>query len=99
MLGKTPSLYDALYALATAWVGNAVCDPRWAKEDERPGLLTPALAEYRRALEIAPEPGVVQDALHDLKMIGMAGVAGLAPAIELLEEHVNIGFSPVPAGA
>jgi tetratricopeptide (TPR) repeat protein len=85
MLDKTASLYEARYALAAALVGDAVCDPRWAEEDERAGLLAPALEEYRRALENCAAPGVVQDALRDLGMIRAAGVEGLEPAFELLE--------------
>jgi hypothetical protein len=85
MLDKTASLYKARYALAAALVGCAVCDPRWAEEGERAGLLAPALAEYQRALENCAAPGVVRDALHDLETIRAAGVEGLEPAFELLE--------------
>jgi tetratricopeptide (TPR) repeat protein len=85
MLDKTAGLYAPRYALATALVGYAVCDPRWAQEGERVGLLAPALEEYRRALENCAAPGVVGDALRDLEMIQAAGVEGLEPAFELLE--------------
>jgi tetratricopeptide (TPR) repeat protein len=85
MLDKTAGLYEPRYALATALVGQAVCDARWAEEGERAGLLAPALAEYRRALENCAAPGVVQDALRDLEMIRTAGVDGLEPVFELLE--------------
>ena len=81
----TAGVYAPRYALAAALVGNAVCDPRWAQEGERAGLLAPALAEYQRALAICAAPGVVGDALHTLEMIQAAGVAGLEPAFELLE--------------
>ena len=60
-------------------------DPLWVEEGGRAGLLAPALAEYRRALEICAAPGVVQDALRDLELIRAAGMAGLEPAFELLE--------------
>jgi tetratricopeptide (TPR) repeat protein len=85
MLDKTADLYQARYTLALALVGSAVCDPRWAQENERAGLLAPALEEYRRALENCAAPGVVRDALRDLEMIQAAGVEGLEPAFELLE--------------
>jgi len=49
-------------------------------------LLAPALTEYRRALEITSAPGIIQDALRDLEMIRGAGIEGLEPAFELLEE-------------
>jgi tetratricopeptide (TPR) repeat protein len=88
MLDKTAGLYQPRYALAAALVGDAVCDPRWAEEGERAGLLAPALAEYRRALKNCAAPGVVRDALHDLEMIRAADVEGLEPAFELLESAV-----------
>jgi tetratricopeptide (TPR) repeat protein len=84
MLDKTAGLYGARYALAAALVGSAVCDPRWSEEDERAGLLAPALTEYRRALENCAAPGVVGDAIRDLEMIQAASVEGLEPAFELL---------------
>jgi tetratricopeptide (TPR) repeat protein len=90
MLDKTAKLYQARYALAAALVGGAVCDPRWAEESQRAGLLAPALEEYRRALENCAAPGVVQDALRDLEMIRAAGIEGLEPAFELLEDYVGI---------
>jgi len=77
-LDKTTGLYKARYALAAALVGQAVCDPRWAEESERAGLLAPAL-------ENCAAPGVVRDALRDLEMIRAAGVEGLEPAFELLK--------------
>ena len=89
MLDKTASLYGARYALAAALVGQAVCDPRWAEEGERAGLLAPALEEYGRALENCAALGVVRDALRDLELIRAAGVEGLEPAFELLEGYVD----------
>jgi tetratricopeptide (TPR) repeat protein len=85
LLDKTADLFWPRYALAAALVGQAVCDARWAEENERAGLLAPALEEYRRALENCAAPGVVRDVLHDLEMIRAAGVEGLEPAFELLE--------------
>jgi hypothetical protein len=85
MLDKMAALHTARYALAASLVGSAVCDPSWAEEGERAGLLAPALEEYRRALENCAAPGVVHDALHDLEIIRTAGVEGLEPAFELLE--------------
>jgi tetratricopeptide (TPR) repeat protein len=84
-LEKTPDLYESRYALAAALVGQAGCDPRWAKGNERAELLAPALAEYRRALEICAAPGVVQDALRDLELIRAAGIEGLEPIFGLLQ--------------
>jgi tetratricopeptide (TPR) repeat protein len=89
MLDKTPNLYEPRYALAAALVGQAVCDPRWADESERAKLLIPALKEYRRALEITSAPGIVHDALRDLEMIRAAGIEGLEPAFELLEDYMG----------
>jgi hypothetical protein len=83
-LERTAGLYEPRYALATALVGSAVCDPRWAEEGERAGPLAPALAEYRRALDNCAASGVVRDALRDLEMIRAAGIEGLEPAFELL---------------
>ena len=88
-LDKTAGLYEPRYALAAALVGRAVCDPRWAEENERAELLAPALAEYRRALEICTAPGIVQDAIRDLELIRAAGIEGLEPAFELLEGYIG----------
>jgi tetratricopeptide (TPR) repeat protein len=85
-LDRTASLYRARYTLAMALAGQAVCDPRWPRAGERAALLAPALAEYRRALEICSALGVVQDALRDLELIRAAGIEGLEPVFELLEE-------------
>ena len=89
LLDKTARLYEPRYALATALVGCAACDPHWADEGDRAELLCPVLAEYRRALEICAAPGVVGDALRDLELIRAAGVDGLEPVFELLESHVS----------
>jgi len=83
-LEKTTSFYRARYALAAAWVGQAVCDPRWAQQSERTELLASALAEYRQALENCSAKGVVQDAIRDLELIRAAGIEGLEPVFELL---------------
>jgi tetratricopeptide (TPR) repeat protein len=88
LLDKTADLYEPRYSLAAALVGSAVCDPRWAEEGERAGLLAPAIAEYQRALENCAAPGVVRDALRDLEMIRAAGIEGLEPVFELLESAV-----------
>lgn len=84
LLEETPNLYQTRYILATALVGQAVCDPRWENEGRRAELLAPALEEYRRALETCAAPGVIRDALHDLELMRAAGVEGLEPAFELL---------------
>jgi hypothetical protein len=91
MLDKTASLYESRYVLATALVGSAVCDPRWAEEGERADLLALALAEYQRALKNCATPGVVRDALRDLEMIRTAGIEGLEPVFGLLEDYVGEG--------
>jgi tetratricopeptide (TPR) repeat protein len=88
LLDRTASLYAPRYALATALVGKAVCDPCWEEERERVDLLAPALAEYRGALENCSAPGVVRDALWKLEIIRAAGIEGLEPAFELLEGAV-----------
>ncbi len=85
MLQNTPDLCEPRYILATALVGLAICNPRWSDESQRAQLLAPALAEYRRALEITAAFGIVGDALRDLKLIRAAGVEGLEPVFELLE--------------
>jgi histidinol phosphatase-like enzyme len=91
MLDKTANLYNARYALAAALVGQAVCDPRWEDESHCPELLAPALEEYRCALDITAAPGVVQDAIRDLELIRAAGIEGLEPVFELLE---NAEYEP-----
>ncbi|MBN1876356.1 MAG: tetratricopeptide repeat protein [Anaerolineae bacterium] len=85
MLDKTATLYTQRYALATALVGQAVCDLHWPDPAQRAVLLAPALAEYRRALNITAAPGVVRDALRDLELIRAAGIEGLEPVFALLE--------------
>jgi tetratricopeptide (TPR) repeat protein len=91
MLDKTAKWYAPRYALATALVGQAICNPRWAGESARAELLAPALEEYRCALAITAAPGIVGDALQDLKLIRAAGIAGLEPVFELLE---NAEYKP-----
>jgi len=91
-LDRTVGLYKERYAMATALVGSAVCDPRWADDGKRAGLLALALAEYQRALENCVALGVVREALHDLELIRAAGVEDLEPVFELLENHVGEGI-------
>ena len=86
MLEKTPSLYKVRYILATALVGTAVCDPGWAEVSQHPLLLTPALQEFQRVLEISRTPGLIYATLHNLKMIQQAGVDGLEPVFDLMEK-------------
>ena len=81
-LDRAAGLYAPHYALAAALVGGAVCDPRWAEESERAGLLAPALEEYRRALEICAAPGIVRSAVRELEMIHAAGIKGLDAVFE-----------------
>jgi len=85
LLDKTQGLYQPQYTLALTLVGQAVCDSRWTDVTQRADLLDPALAEYRRALDIISVPGVVRDALRDLRLICATGVEGVEPAFELLE--------------
>lgn len=85
LLTKANCWYEAQYTLATALVGQAVCDLRWADASQCAELLAPALAEYRRALEITSAAGVVGDAISDLELIRKAGIEGLEPVFELLE--------------
>lgn len=89
ILNKTADLYKVRYTLATALVGQAVCDPRWSDPTQRPNLLASALTEYRRALDITAAPGVMRDALHDLELIHATGIEGLEPAFALLEAALN----------
>jgi tetratricopeptide (TPR) repeat protein len=86
MLDKTARLYEARYTLATARVGSAVCDPRWAEESERDALLAPAREEYQRALENCAAQGVVGDALRDLEMIQKVGGPGLESVMGILAQ-------------
>ncbi len=90
-LDETSDLYQPSFSLATALIGQAICDTRWADESQRPELLASALAEYRRALGITAAPGVVQDAIRDLELIRAAGIEGLEPAFDLLE---NAEYKP-----
>jgi len=89
LLKKAPRIYNPRYVLATALVGQVVCDPRWIDTDQRADLLAPALAEYRLALKITSAPGVVRDALRDLKLIRAVGIEGLEPVFALLEQALN----------
>lgn len=88
LLDEAANLHLSRYALATALVGQAVCDAEWSDPGQRPGLLAPALAEYQRALDITAAPGVVRDALHDLELIRAAGIEGLEPAFALLQQAI-----------
>ncbi len=85
VIQKTTRLVEARYTLASALVGQIVTKPNWTQLEKRVELLTPALTEYQRALEICGAPGVVQGALRDLELIRTAGVEGLEPVFELLE--------------
>jgi tetratricopeptide (TPR) repeat protein len=91
MLDQTAGLYEPRYALAAALAGGVVCDPRWAEAGRRPGLLAPALDEYRRALQVCTAPGVVGEALRDLELMRAAGVEGLEPVFELLRGALPAG--------
>ncbi len=88
LLAKTTKLHRPRYAMAAALIGQAVCDPRWADASQRAELLAPALAEYRRALEITAALGVVGDAIRDLELIRKAGIEGLEPVFELLQQEI-----------
>ncbi|MBN2002854.1 MAG: tetratricopeptide repeat protein [Anaerolineae bacterium] len=88
ILMQTATLYEPQYTLATAFVGQAICDPRWSDPTQRTDLLAPSLTEYRRALAITAAPGVVRDALRDLELIRAAGIEGLEPVFELLETNI-----------
>jgi tetratricopeptide (TPR) repeat protein len=73
------------YALGTALIGQAVCDPSWMDEGKRHRLLMPALKVYKRALNMCEAPGVIQTVVRDLRLMTDAGVNGLEPAYLLLE--------------
>jgi tetratricopeptide (TPR) repeat protein len=88
MLSKASRLYKAQHTVAVALVGEAVCRLTGQPGNELPKLLAPALAEYRRALDICSAPGVVHDALWNLEMIRDAGIEGLEPIFDLLK---NVG--------
>ncbi len=88
-LENVTGLYQPHYVLATALVGQAVCNLHWIDPAQRSVLLTPALAEYRRALDITAAPGIVRDALRDLELIRAASTEGLEPVFALLEEALN----------
>jgi len=85
LIDKTQNLYKPWYVLATARVGNTVCDSCWVEKNMRIELLTPALTEFQHALEITSAPGIVQDTICDLKLIQAAGIEGLEPIFELLQ--------------
>ena len=76
---------EARYTLSTALVGLAACGSTWEDASAHTKLLSPALAEYRRALNATSAPGIVCDALRDVKLIQSAGIEGLEPIFELLE--------------
>lgn len=89
LLDKTRDLYQPQYALALTLLGQAICDPRWIDVTQHTDLLTPALVEYRHALDIISTPGVVRDTLRDLELIRAADIEGLEPVFELLEGALN----------
>lgn len=89
ILGQTSNLVEARYVLATALLGQAVCDPQWIEQGHRAELLVPAMAGYECALETCAAAGVVQDAVHDLELIRAAGVEGLEPIFDLLQAHIR----------
>jgi tetratricopeptide (TPR) repeat protein len=99
MLDKTANFYNARYALATALVGQAVCDPRWSDATQSTALLAPALAEYRHALAITSAPGVVREVLRDLELIRDAGIEGLEPVFALLEQALNADTPATKGGS
>jgi len=88
LLDRTANLYAVRHILAAALIGLAVCNPH-CNHTQRADLLTPALAEYRRALDITTARGTVRDALHDLDLIRATGVEGLEPVFGLLEGVLN----------
>ena len=88
-LDKSRGAYEPWYTLATALVGQAICDSHWGQKTERAKLLVSALTTYHRALEISSAPGIVQNAIHDLELIRAAGIEGLEPVFELLEGALN----------
>ncbi len=98
VLARAPSLYKARHALATALVGQAVCDPRWAEmtAPARADLLAPALEAYRQGLAACSAPGVVRAVLHDVEMMRAAGVDGLGEVVELLTPETQPAPDPAP---
>lgn len=89
VLEKNQNLPTVCFILATALVGQAVCNPRWIDPSQRDALLAPALTEYRRALALTAAPGVVRDALRDLELIRAAGIEGLEPVFSQLQGVLN----------
>jgi tetratricopeptide (TPR) repeat protein len=77
LLDKTPRLYDALYLLALGQLSS--------------GRPEEALASYRQALEVCSAPGVVGDALQDVRRLqGLRPPPeGLGRAVRLLEQAVG----------
>lgn len=84
ILTKTERLYKPRYTLATALVGMAVCDSRWAEIDRRIDLLSPAMTEYHRGLEITVAAGIINNVICNLELIRAAGVVGLESVFDLL---------------
>ncbi|MCP4542517.1 MAG: ATP-binding protein [Chloroflexi bacterium] len=90
LLDRTHTLYQARYALATALLGQAVCDPDWTQKEKRTELLIRALYEYDQALKNCSERGVIYSALCDLELIQNTTIEGLEPALERLKHKINL---------
>jgi tetratricopeptide (TPR) repeat protein len=94
-LARSAELFGARYTRATALVAMAGTSGDWVNEDQRPGLLAPALAELDRALTTCPGAGIVASTIRDLERLADNGVVGLEPVIGRMEA-VLPGSAPEP---
>lgn len=85
---KALDSFLAHYSLATAEVGQAVCDPLWTEEPSQAALLAKALADFEVALGICAAKGIVSDVLRSIEMIQGAGVGGLDSVTGLLQAQM-----------
>lgn len=89
LLAKVPRLYLPRYVRAASLLAQGVCDTGWTDGKARGELLAQPLAEYQRALENCSAEGIVQDAVWNLEQIQSAGVEGLEPVFELLQNALQ----------
>ena len=91
ILEQTADLSEAHCVMATATLGNAVCDPGWTNKEKRAALLAPILKKYQQLLDMYIAPSLFKEVLQDLAMIQASGIEGLGPIWELLEGAHDTG--------
>ncbi len=93
-LGREPRLYQTRYVLAIGLLLSTVQDSRWKIPKHREALLMPVLEMYQQALNVTAARGVIAENLQDLELIRAAGIEGLEPVFELLQNAEYIPDTP-----